>query len=150
MTEGRPAFLDISRVTCCISGHWSLVCPGFPHLKHILTSDNTFQPHAHFVHRVRVGRPSFPVLCSPRDLLKSLGFHGPCPGPISVHVAASTAAANPIGGKGANARCNSTLNPFTNCRVLFSSVSINLKQYLASLLNFPVYWATVRLPCLNC
>ncbi|KAI5655026.1 hypothetical protein M9H77_32214 [Catharanthus roseus] len=127
MTGGRPAFLDISGVTCCISGHWSLVCPG-----------------------VKVGRPSFPVLCSPRDLLKSLGFHGPCPGLISVRVAASTAAANPIGGKGANARCNSTLNPFTNCRVLFSSVSINLKQYLANLLNFAVYWATVRLPCLNC
>ncbi|KAI5676709.1 hypothetical protein M9H77_07659 [Catharanthus roseus] len=132
MTGGRPAFLDISRDTCCISGHWSLVCPGFPQLK-----------------RVRVGRPSFPVLCSPRDLLKSLGFHGPCPA-ISVRVAASTAAANPIGAKVANAHCNSTLNPFTNCRVLFSSVSINLKQYLANLLNFAVYWATVRLPCRNC
>ncbi|KAI5674106.1 hypothetical protein M9H77_14470 [Catharanthus roseus] len=48
-------------------------------------------------------------------------------------MATSTAAANPIGGKGANACCNSTLNPFTNCRVLFSSVSINLKQYLVTL-----------------
>ncbi|KAI5667485.1 hypothetical protein M9H77_17338 [Catharanthus roseus] len=63
---------------------------------------------------------------------------------IFVRVAASTVAANPIGGKGANARCSLTLNPFTNCRILFSSVSINLKQYLANLLNFAVHWATVH------
>ncbi|KAI5673035.1 hypothetical protein M9H77_13399 [Catharanthus roseus] len=42
------------------------------------------------------------------------------------------------------------LIPFTNFRVLFSSISSNLKQYLAYLLNFAIYWATVRLPCLNC
>ncbi|KAI5657956.1 hypothetical protein M9H77_26749 [Catharanthus roseus] len=36
---------------------------------------------------VRVGQPSFPILCSPRDLLKSLGFHGPCPRRYPVSIA---------------------------------------------------------------
>ncbi|KAI5676675.1 hypothetical protein M9H77_07625 [Catharanthus roseus] len=44
---------------------------------------------------------------------------------------------NSIGGKGANACCSLTLNPFTNCRVLFSSVTLSqlLKLVLLLLTN---------------
>ncbi|KAI5663755.1 hypothetical protein M9H77_23078 [Catharanthus roseus] len=97
-----------------------------------LTSDNTYQPYVHIEHSMYT-------------------LYGLLQGStISILMAALTAAANPIGGKGANAHCRSAFNPFTNYRVLLLSVSINLKQYLANLLNFAVYWATVRLPCLSC
>ncbi|KAI5675489.1 hypothetical protein M9H77_06439 [Catharanthus roseus] len=108
ITGGRPGLLDVPEGTYVLVSHTGSI---------ISTSDNTCLLYIHFVHSIYI-------------------LYGLLQGSaISDLVVTSNAATNLIGGKGANAHCISALNPFINCRVLFSSVSINLKQYLANLLN---------------
>ncbi|KAI5672362.1 hypothetical protein M9H77_12726 [Catharanthus roseus] len=72
-----PSFCCSShdRGSACFSGH---LRGYFLHLRALVLA--TCPLHPQYVHilwdppGVRVGRPSFPVLCSPRDRLKSLGY----------------------------------------------------------------------------